>query len=85
MCFTVYLVKCVYVYMHTRVLLCMHGGHKLLPSFYHAGPRDQTQVISLGGEHAHLLSHLSGPGDVLPPMSSLKLLIYVPSQVHRSP
>lgn len=68
MCFAAYSSVC--VYMHTRVLLCMHGGHKLLPSFYHAGPRDQTQVISLGGEHTHLLSRLSGPGDVLPPTAA---------------
>lgn len=27
-------------------------------------PGIQTQVISLDGEHSHLLSHLSGPGDV---------------------
>ena len=81
-CLLIYSIVCVCVRVHVcvYVLLCMHGGHKLLPSFYHAGPRDQTQVISLDDEHAHLLSHLSGPGDVFNLLQAARsfLSLYLP-------
>lgn len=33
----------------------------LVPSFYNGGPRNETQVIKIGGKCHYLLSHQSEP------------------------
>jgi len=35
-----------------------NNGQGTVLSCYHVGPRDQTQVFSLGSKHLYLLSHL---------------------------
>lgn len=52
-----------YLFAYMRVYECrsahvmhMHGGHRTMPeesvlSFHHVGPRNQIQILSLGGRH----------------------------------
>lgn len=46
---------------HAKAYMWRTGTGSLLPFFHHVGPRDQTQFITLGRKHHHMLYHLAGP------------------------
>lgn len=52
-----------------------HLGRVRSTPFHYAGPRDQIEVIRLGGKHIYPLNHLAGPGFT----SILQILVSIPS------